>query len=273
VRQGSSWDQTRDDQGRFTDRNWSNDADRGYREDRGRELHWSNEDRGYRGPSSYRDDDRNYKSQYFGGTEDYPGPGRSQGFGKGRRHDYGDWSNSNFGQNASTRERQRLRDRPFGLQSGYREREHRGYDMGEYGYGSGSTDMPVRRTWDERSDESYNWGDHAGDSREGRFRGKGPKGYKRTDERIREEINERLSDDDHVDASDIVVSVDNGEVSLSGTVSDRSSKRRAEDIVEEISGVQHVENRIRVGRVTPEEPVNKEQGKKEYANGRTKVHA
>jgi osmotically-inducible protein OsmY len=119
--------------------------------------------------------------------------------------------------------------------------------------------MPNRRTWDERSNESYNWGQHSDNEwrRSGQHRGKGPKGYKRLDERIREEINDVLSDDDQLDASDIVVSVDNGEVSLSGTVSDRRSKRRAEDLVEEISGVTNVENRIKVGKTTPEEPLTR----------------
>jgi hypothetical protein len=131
--------------------------------------------------------------------------------------------------------------------------------------------MPNRRTWDERRDESYNWGEHSGDDWRisGQHRGKGPKGYKRLDERIREEINDVLCDDDRLDASDIVVTVDNGEVSLSGTVSDRASKRRAEDLVEEVSGVTNVENRIRIGQVTPEEPISGESY--QAANGRRKT--
>lgn len=38
-----------------------------------------------------------------------------------------------------------------------------------------------------------------------------------------------------------------GEVTLTGTVNERFEKRRAEDITEEVSGVRHVENRIRIG--------------------------
>ena len=266
--------QPRDEQGRFADRY---EADRNrhrsddYRENPGRDYHWSNEDRGYGRGSDYRDNNQEYRSQYFGGTEDYPGPGRSQGFGTGRRHDYGDWGNSNFGQNTTGRQHRRITERATGHRSTHGERANPGYNVGEYGYGSGNTEMPERRTWDSRGDESYNWGEHAGDERTGLHRGKGPKGYKRSDERIREEINERLSDDDHVDASEIVVSVSNGEVSLSGTVSDRASKRRAEYIVEEIAGVKDVENRIRIGPVTQEEPLGNERGKRETANGRTKV--
>jgi osmotically-inducible protein OsmY len=99
-----------------------------------------------------------------------------------------------------------------------------------------------------------------------------PKGYRRSDERIREEINDRLTDDTHLDASEIVISVNAGEVSLSGTVSDRSSKRHAEDLVEQVSGVKHIENRIRIGTVSPEEPLTtKDRETRETANGRTKV--
>jgi hypothetical protein len=78
--------------------------------------------------------------------------------------------------------------------------------------------------------------------------GKGPKSYKRSDERVKEIVCEKLSDDPFVDASDIEISVNNCEVTLTGSVHDRSAKRRAEDIVENIPGITHVENRIRVGQ-------------------------
>lgn len=79
-------------------------------------------------------------------------------------------------------------------------------------------------------------------------RGKGPKGYTRTDERIREEICERLSDDFHIDASDITVQVKDGVVTLEGTVQDRSLKHRVEDIADNSSGVKEVHNVLRVTR-------------------------
>ena len=78
------------------------------------------------------------------------------------------------------------------------------------------------------------------------FRGRGPKGYQRSDERLIEEINERLTHDDDIDAHEISVSVDKGEVMLSGTVNSREEKRRAEDIADDVSGVQHVQNNLRV---------------------------
>jgi osmotically-inducible protein OsmY len=79
-------------------------------------------------------------------------------------------------------------------------------------------------------------------------RGKGPKGYKRSDERIEENINDALTDDDQLDASEIEVRVQNGEVTLTGVVAERDSKRRAEELSESVSGVTNVENRIRVSK-------------------------
>lgn len=79
-------------------------------------------------------------------------------------------------------------------------------------------------------------------------RGKGPRAYKRSDERIKEDISDRLADDERIDASDIEIDVHNAEVTLIGTVDSRESKRRVEDIVEMVSGVQHVQNNIRVNR-------------------------
>lgn len=84
----------------------------------------------------------------------------------------------------------------------------------------------------------------------GEHRGRGPRGYQRSDERIREDVSDRLSDDGMVDASDIEVSVRGGEVTLSGTVSSRDQKRRAEDIAEAVSAVTNVQNNLRVGQGT-----------------------
>lgn len=80
----------------------------------------------------------------------------------------------------------------------------------------------------------------------GMHRGKGPQGYTRSDERIREQVCEVLSDDDNIDATHIEVVVKNGEVLLTGTVVDRHSKRLAEDLVERCAGVKDVQNQIRV---------------------------
>jgi osmotically-inducible protein OsmY len=79
-------------------------------------------------------------------------------------------------------------------------------------------------------------------------RGKGPKGYRRSDARIREDVCDLLSDNPKVDATDIEVSVENGEVTLSGTVRSRDDKRRAEYVADAISGVRDVHNRLRIAR-------------------------
>jgi len=76
--------------------------------------------------------------------------------------------------------------------------------------------------------------------------GRGPKGYRRADERIEEDVNEALTESPELDASEIDVKVSNGEVILSGTVTERSAKRVAEDIAESCSGVKDVRNEIRV---------------------------
>ena len=77
-------------------------------------------------------------------------------------------------------------------------------------------------------------------------RSKGPRGYRRTDARTLEDVNERLADDPSVDATDIEVTVKDAEVTLSGHVTDRFEKRRAEDCVENASGVTHVQNNLRI---------------------------
>lgn len=85
-----------------------------------------------------------------------------------------------------------------------------------------------------------------GQGQRGMFRGKGPSGYSRSDERVREDVCDRLTDDDDVDATSIEVAVKNGEVILTGTVPDKRSKRRAEDCAEQVSGVKDVQNQLRV---------------------------
>lgn len=82
----------------------------------------------------------------------------------------------------------------------------------------------------------------------GGHRGRGPRGYQRSDDRIREMVNDALEDDDHVDASDIEVQVQGGEVTLTGTVGDRQQKRRAEEAIEHLRGVRDVHNQLRVQR-------------------------
>lgn len=109
----------------------------------------------------------------------------------------------------------------------------------EYGYGQGG----MRSGYGEGG-----WSPQSGQGRsfESR-RGLGPSSYTRSDERIREDLNERLMDDDLVDARNITVEVQNGTVNLSGSVDERWEKHRVEDIADACGGVREVRNNIRVG--------------------------
>jgi hypothetical protein len=80
----------------------------------------------------------------------------------------------------------------------------------------------------------------------GRYRGRGPKGYRRSDERIREDVCDRLTDDEDIDASEIEVTVESGVVTLNGSVDSREAKRRAEDVAETVTGVREVQNHLRL---------------------------
>ena len=121
-----------------------------------------------------------------------------------------------------------------------------GADYRAHGYADHEDER--RGFWDRASDEVASWfGDEdAARRREQDHRGVGPKDYKRSDERIREDANDRLTDDWRVDASNVTVSVSSGEITLDGTVTSREAKRRAEDLVDRISGVKHVQNNLRV---------------------------
>jgi hypothetical protein len=78
--------------------------------------------------------------------------------------------------------------------------------------------------------------------------GKGPKGYRRSDESMFEETCEALSEHGYLDASQIEVSVEDGEVTLEGSVDSRWSKRLAEDLAAAVRGVWDVHNRLRIPR-------------------------
>lgn len=60
-----------------------------------------------------------------------------------------------------------------------------------------------------------------------------------------EEICQRLTDHPRIDASDIDVQVEQGEVTLTGTVRDKSAKWHVEDLVVSSRGVREVHNRLR----------------------------
>lgn len=85
-------------------------------------------------------------------------------------------------------------------------------------------------------------------ARSGGWRGVGPKGYRRADARITEDLCEQLMHDDAVDARELTVRVEDGVVTLEGTVDQRWVKYRVEDLAERCAGVLDVDNRVRVRR-------------------------
>lgn len=81
---------------------------------------------------------------------------------------------------------------------------------------------------------------------EGPYVGHGPHGWERTSDSLRNEICEILTRHGQIDASDIRVNVDNGEVTLEGTVHSRREKRLAEQVLDLVHGLKDVHNRLRV---------------------------
>jgi osmotically-inducible protein OsmY len=104
---------------------------------------------------------------------------------------------------------------------------------GRYDYGRGSE-------YGQVDSLSYSW------DVEGPHRGRGPLGYQRSNERIHEEVCDRLEAHGHLDASNIEVKVEKGEVTLTGTVPDRRTKRLAETVAEGVRGVADVHNQLRL---------------------------
>lgn len=121
--------------------------------------------------------------------------------------------------------------------------DYRGEGRREFGRGPGRYDQDY-----PGPDLGGAWGERGGEERRfraGEHRGHGPKGYRRSDERIREDVSDRLTDDPHLDARNIEVEVRSCEVILSGTVDSRQDKRRAEQIADRVSGVENVQNNLR----------------------------
>jgi len=137
----------------------------------------------------------------------------------------------------------------------------RGYPESERGFQNYEGDD--RGWWDKTSDEVSSWfGDEEAarrrrlDQRRGPHRGRGPSNYTRSDERIKDDINDRLTEHSYLDASNIDVQVLGGEATLTGTVESRYEKRLAEDVAEDVAGVKNVENRIRIRETSWATPQN-----------------
>lgn len=220
------------------------DADRNYRQGgHGRQEFEGRRDRGWREDQRSGADYGRSGYQGYSGRA-YRGSSSQQGGFDDRSGQYGE-DRSGYGQRRGV---EREADRVFRDPSAYGET------------GGGFWDYRPNARYEERRDEERGFFDKAADEvaswfgdeeakqrrRMDRHAGRGPRGYTRSDERIREDVSDRLTDDSWVDASDIEVAVSAGEVTLSGTVDRRESKRRAEDVAESVSGVRHVQNNLRV---------------------------
>jgi hypothetical protein len=101
-------------------------------------------------------------------------------------------------------------------------------------------------SWNQGMSGREYWRDRANMQGQGPHSGRGPRSYKRQDDRIEEDINEQLTRHPMIDASDIEVQVQNGEVALRGSVDSRDAKRMAEDVAESVFGVKDINNQIKI---------------------------
>ena len=211
-------------------------------------------------PTMWNDEGR-YRGRPYGDSAG--GPRGFDDFGERgdyrRGSDYGPDYGTDYGRYGNG---VRSGQRQYGPDYGQRHGSEGGYQIG---YNPASGGKPYRtagvtrpgeeRTWwDRTNDEVSSWmGDDEAarrrrmdEMRADEHRGRGPRGYTRSDDRIREDVNDCLTENGRLDASDIDVKVSNCEVTLNGTVDSRDDKRRAEDLVERISGVKQVQNNLRV---------------------------
>ncbi len=99
------------------------------------------------------------------------------------------------------------------------------------------------------SSQGGSGGGYGGQRLAGEARGKrGPKDWQRSDERLKEDICERLYHTSEIDSSEVSVSVTEGKVVLDGTVNDRGMKYAMEDLIDNVPGVKDIDNRVRVSR-------------------------
>lgn len=259
---------------------WGRGGDSG--RERGREF-TSSAFGGNREPESGRGNQTERNLEHERGFEDWNrSPADRRSFGQYnpdvnrdyRANEQEEWRRG--GQQQSERWGERGQTNRGGLQSSY-QRGSSGSEGGfsnEESYGNqrdfshrgGGTGIRDTEHWN-REDRGRQWGDYGqggipggyaggmgssfgrGEQREsGRFAGKGPKGWHRPDDRIREDICERLTHHPDIDASEVDIQVKECEVTLTGSVDDRHAKRLAEDIAESVSGVKHVHNNLRLQR-------------------------
>ena len=186
--------------------------------------------------------DPDYSPEQFRGRTQYGG---ERGYASGE--DIGRSSRAYSSAGRSWSESQRDIDRPDWGWSGSESSRRSTFDRSRSGQG---TD----RDWGTSSSREDRWipGGYSYSlfawSEPGPYTGRGPKGYQRSDDRIREDICDRLTRHGRLDATDIQIQVRNGEVTLEGMVDNREGKRIAEDVAEAVDGVRDVTNHLKTYR-------------------------
>jgi hypothetical protein len=166
-----------------------------------------------------------------------------------REYDEGEWrepyANRYGNPHGYDRDANRLRQRPDEGAVSYEfdPRERHGLSQPQYGR-FGLSDVEWERYKGGKGSGRYDrdW------TMPGPMTGRGPKGYQRSNERIREELNYRLTEHGQIDATGIEVAVDNGIVTLAGEVDSRQSKKLAENVADSVPGVRDVNNQLRIRR-------------------------
>lgn len=168
--------------------------------------------------------------------------GTSFGNKRNAAYDDGNYRSGGYGDHASERRRESNYGQPnYGGSGPYSRSQQPGFDHGD-------TFQNRKGNYEDfqSGSETSNYRNAQATEQRGEHRGKGPKGYTRSDRRIEEDVNDRLTEDHHIDASDIEVRIQDGAVVLTGQVMNRFAKRHAAELAETVSGVKNVENRLRV---------------------------
>ncbi len=76
--------------------------------------------------------------------------------------------------------------------------------------------------------------------------GRPAKAYVRPDSSIREDVCECMAGDPLLDSSAIDVQVEDGDVTLTGTVAEQSELHRAGSVAEQVHGVKSVRNQLEI---------------------------
>jgi osmotically-inducible protein OsmY len=215
---------------------------------------------------------------YQGGTYDEPnyggsGMNRSRGF-SGYGYEAGSGQSSGYGGSRSGYGGDSGGQRWRGQSGGFSESGYGGASGWTEPYGEGQQ-YTSRGQYGGQSGNQYGgqfggqYGSQAGEYGEqgtGMHRGKGPKGYQRSDDRLKELICERLRDDPQIDPSEVTITVQGGKVTLEGTVDSRQAKNAIEDIADQF-GVQDVQNNLRVQRASQTEGGKSTSGKSGSEDG------